>query len=324
MKVLRGAAAFLTALLCALPACGLAQDSYPSKPIHLLVGFQPGSTSDVAARIVAQKLGQVIGQAVLVENRAGASSSIAARAVSASAPDGYTLFYATVANVINTAARGPAEVDISRDLSPVALIGSVPNILVLNPALGVDTLEDFIKLAKSKPGELPYATAGNGTALHMAAALFSMMADVKMLHVPYQGSNAAMADLLSGRTALMFGPISTVMPHIKSGKLKAIASTGLRRSALVPDLPTLSELGLKDFESTVWSGIMAPPGLPPKVEAALASAVQAAVNSPEVQAQFKAQGIDSSLLLQKEFATYIRSETDKWTRVIQTSGIKLN
>ena len=300
-----------------------AQDIYPQKPIRIVVGFQPGSSSDVAARIVAQKLGPVIGQNVVVENRPGASSGIAARAVAAAPPDGHVLFFATVANVINTAANSPTDIDIARDLLPVALVGRVPNILVLNPGLGIDTLEAFIRRVKFRPGEIAYGTAGNGTALHMAAALFSVMADVRLLHVPYQGSAAAITDLLAGRISVMFAPASSVLPYVRSGRLTAIASTGSARSSIAPELPTLSELGLRGFESTVWFGFMAPPGLPARAESILVSAIREAVGSPEVQAQFRSNGIETSILNLGDFGAFIRRETDKWAQVIESQGIRL-
>jgi tripartite-type tricarboxylate transporter receptor subunit TctC len=306
-----------------LPGSSFAQSSYPNKPVRMVVGFQPGSASDVAARIISQKLSLLLGQTVVVENRAGASSNIGAKAVVSAAPDGYTLYFCTVANVINTAGRGAAVVDIDKDLSPVAMIGAVPNILVLNPSLGVDTLPAFIALLKAKPGQIAYASAGTGTALHMAAELFSTMAGVKMLHVPYQGSAAAVTDLLGGQTQVMFAPASTVLPYVKAGKLKAIASTGSHRTASAPDLPTIDELGLKGFESTVWYGIVGPVGMPPEVTKILEHTVQAAVASADVQTQFKAQGIEGAALNHKDFSAYIQRETDKWTKVVQVSGIKL-
>lgn len=300
-----------------------AQDIYPQKPIRIVVGFQPGSSSDVAARIVAQKLGPVIGQNVVVENRPGASSGIAARAVAAAPPDGHVLFFATVANVINAAANSPTDIDIARDLLPVALVGRVPNVLVLNPDMGIDTLEGFIRRVRTRPDLIAYGTAGNGTALHMAAALFSVTADVRMLHVPYQGSAAAITDLLAGRISVMFAPVSSVLPLIRSGKLTAIASTGGTRSSIAPELPTLSELGLTGFESSVWFGITAPRGLPARAESILTSAIREAVSSPEVQSQFNANGIETSILNLSDFAAFIRAETGKWARVIESQGIRL-
>lgn len=309
--------------LAALAGDAIAQESYPAKPVRIVVGFQPGSSSDVAARIVAQRLGRALGHKVVVENRAGASSGIAARAVASAPPDGHLLFFATVANVINTAANSPTEVDIARDLLPLALVGRVPNVLVLNPGLGIANLDAFIRRVRTWPNEITYGTAGNGTALHMAAALFSVMAEVKMVHVPYQGSAAAVTDLLAGRIAAMFAPVSSVLPHIRSGRLTAIASTGSARSSIAPELPTLAELGLRGFESTVWFGIAAPPGLPRRIEGILASGIREAVVAPETQEQFRTNGIETSVLLVTDFAAYIRSETEKWARVIDSQGIRL-
>jgi len=300
-----------------------AQTTYPMKPIKIIVGFAPGSSSDVAARVIGDKLGQILGQSVIVENKPGGSSNIAAKQVTLSPPDGYTLYLSTVANVINTVAKGSSEVDLSKDLSAVSMIGSVPNILVVHPALGVNTVNELTQLLKAKPGEIAYASAGNGTALHMAAMLFSMMADVKMIHVPYQGSNAAMSDLLAGRTTVMFVPASTVMQYVNTGKLKALASTGLKRTFVAPDTPTLNEQGLAGFESTVWFGLMSPLGTPEAIEKTLNKAIELAIQSPEVQSQFKALGIDSAYLNNKEFLTYIKSENDKWAKVIKSSNLKL-
>jgi len=299
------------------------QTAYPIKPIKIIVGFAPGSSSDVAARVVGDKLGQILGQSVIVENRPGGSSSVAAKQVSLSPPDGYTLFLCTVANVINTVAKGSSEVDIYKDLSAVSMIGSVPNMLVVHPSLGANTVNELTQLLKAKPGEIAYASAGNGTALHMAAMLFSMMADVKMIHVPYQGSNAAMSDLLAGRTTVMFVPASTVMQYVNTGKLKALASTGLKRTFVAPDIPTLNEQGLAGFESTVWFGLMSPLGTPEAIEKTLNKAIDLAILSPEVQTQFKTLGIDSTYLNNKDFLAYIKIENDKWAKVIKSSNIKL-
>jgi len=203
------------------------------------------------------------------------------------------------------------------------MIGSVPNILVVHPSLGVNNVNELTQLLKAKPGEIAYASAGNGTALHMAAMLFSMMADVKMIHVPYQGSNAAMSDLLAGRTTVMFVPASTVMQYVNTGKLKALASTGLKRTFVAPDIPTLNEQGLVGFESTVWFGLMSPLGTPEAIEKTLNKAIDLAILSPEVQTQFKTLGIDSTYLNNKDFLAYIKIENDKWAKVIKSSNIKL-
>ena len=313
------------AMLCVLsfaPAHG--QQTYPDRPIRLLVGFQAGSSSDVAARVIAQKLSEILKNPVVVENRPGNSSDVAAKAVAASAPDGYTLYLATVANTINSAAKGAAATDLTTALMPIAQIGEVANILVVNPDVPVKTVPDVIRLAKEKPGDLTYASTGSGSALHMAAELFSNMAGVTLLHVPYQGSAAAMPDLLTGRTAIMFAPASTVVTFLQSGKLRAIASATAKRMPGMPDLPTAAEQGLPGFESSVWFGILAPVGLPEPIAKKLEDAILQASSSPDVIEQFKPQGIDAIRRDRAAFTDYVKSETAKWSKVIADRGLKMN
>lgn len=298
--------------------------NYPDRPIRILVGFQAGSSSDVAARVIAQKLGDLLKTPVVVENRPGASSDVAAKAVAASAPDGYTLYLATVANTINSASKGAAATDITTALMPIAQIGEVPNILVVNPDVPARTVADVIRLAKEKPGELTYASTGSGSALHMAAELFSNMAGVSLLHVPYQGSAAAMPDLLTGRTSIMFAPASTVVSFLQSGKLRAIASATQKRIAGMPDLPTASEQGLPGFESSVWFGIVAPAGLPDAIAGKLEQAILQAAASPDVIEQFKPQGIEVIARDRAAFTNYVKAENAKWSKVITDRGLKLN
>ena len=301
-----------------------AQSTFPNKTIKLIVGFAPGSSSDVAARVVGEKMSQILGQSVVVENKPGGSSNIAAKFVANSNPDGYTLFLCTVANVLNYVGKGTTEVDLTSDLNAISMIGSVPNLLVVHPSLNVRSVDQLVDLLKSKPNQIAYATAGNGTALHMAALLFSMMADVKMIHIPYQGSNAALADLLAGRTSVMFAPTSTVAQHVKTGKLEALAVTSMKRSSVAPELATLNEQGLTGFESTGWFGVMSPNGLPEAVANTLNKAIATAIQAPEVQAQFKSQGIESSYMNNKDFTAYIRSENAKWAKVIKNANIKFD
>ena len=313
-----------TLLFAALASPAHAQDAYPNRPIRIVVGFQAGSASDVAARVVGQKLNEILQTSVIVENRPGGSSDIAAKAVAAAPPDGYTLYLCTVANAINLASKGPGATDISTALLPIAQIGEVPNILVVNPGLPAHTVGDVIRLAKKKPGTLAYASAGNGSALHMAAELFSTISGIRLLHVPYQGSAPAMADLLGGRTSLMFAPASTVLALVKAGQLRAIASATTRRLASAPDIPTAAEQGLANFESSVWTGLLAPVGLPAPIARKLEAAILQATASNDVVAQFSAQGIDVVQRDHASFAAYIKSENTKWSSVIQASSLKLN
>jgi tripartite-type tricarboxylate transporter receptor subunit TctC len=314
----------LMAGLTGFSTTAIAQQSFPDRPIRIIVGFKAASSSDVAARVVGQKLAEILHTSIVVENKPGASSEVGAKYVIASAPDGYTLYLCTVANSINFAAKSSAFTDISSAMTSIAQIGEVPNILVVNPSLDVHTVSDVIRLAKAKPGQLSYASAGSGTALHMAGELFSSLAGVQLLHVPYQGSAAAMPDLLAGRTSLMFAPASTVINLVKAGKLRAIASTGLHRAAIMPDLPTVAEQGLPGFESSVWFGLLGPKGLPPEIAKKLETSVLAAAASPDVKEKFAVQGIDVIPRGQSDFNKYIKAEDEKWGKVIKDRNLHLN
>ena len=307
---------------CSFPAGGLGRRGLSSRPVRLLVGFPPGSAADVATRAVAEGMRRRLGQPFVVENKPGAASDIAAKAAASAPADGYTLFVATIANTINAGFPNSKSADLAKDFVPVAMLGSVPNLLVVHPSLGVASVDELIRAAKAQPGKITFASSGNGTSPHVSGELFSVMAGVQMLHVPYRGSTPAVTDLLGGQVQLMFSPASTVLPHIRAGKLKALASTSAKRTAIAPDLPTIDELGLKGFETSVWVGFVAPVGTPPDVVAKIVTATHAALDSPDVQALFRTQGIDVVKMEPDEFARYIRSETTKWAKVIQAAGIK--
>lgn len=315
-------AALFMAMAAAFPPVAWGEPGYPSRPVKVVVGFPAGSATDVAARAVAEALGRRLGQPFVVENKPGAASSIAAKAVASSPADGYTVFVGTVANVINAAFPNATSPDLAKDLAPVTLIGSVPNLLVVHPSLGVTSVEQLIQAAKARPGQITFASSGNGTSPHLSAELFCAMAGIKMLHVPYRGSTSAVTDLLGGQVHVMFSPASTVLPHIRAGKLKALASTSAKRTAIAPDLPTIDELGLKGFETSVWFGLVVPLGTPPEVAAKIQAAAHAALDSPEVQALYRAQGIEVAKSTPEEFARHVRSETTKWAKVILAAGIK--
>lgn len=320
----------MAAIACALAlpsmfaGSAVAQDSFPDRPIRIIVGFNAGSSSDVSARIIGAELSELLKGSVVVENKPGASSEIGARYVASAAADGYTLYLGTVANTINYAANSERFTDLATGLEPIAEFGEVPNILVVTPSLDAHSVKDVIRLAKDKPGQLSYASAGSGTALHMAAELFSAMAGVQMLHVPYQGSAPAMPDLIAGRVSIMFAPASTVAPLIKNGSLRGIATTGAHRAAIMPDLPTVAEEGLPGFESSVWAGLLAPNGIPPAVEKKLETAILAAASAPDVKAKFAAQGFDVIPRGQADFSAYIKSENAKWANVIKERSLNLD
>jgi len=315
--------AFLSLALGAMmPGIAGAQAPYPSSPVKVLVGFPPGTAADVATRVVTDGMAKRLRQPFVVENRAGAGSNIAAKALASSPPDGYTVFVATIANTINAAFPNSTAVDPIKDFMPVTMIGNVPNVLVAHPSLDAATVADLIKLAKAKPGALTFASSGIGTSPHLSGELFSMMTGVKMIHVPYRGSTPAVTDLLAGQVQLMFAPASSVLQHVRAGKLKALAVTSMKRTAVAPDLPTLNELGLKGFDTSVWIGLVVPARTPPEVAAQLRTAAHSALDSPEVENIYKAQGIDVVKTSREEFSRHLRSEATRWTKVIQATGMK--
>lgn len=300
-----------------------AGESYPNKAVTVVVGFPPGSSTDVATRVISNKLSQTLGQTFIVENRPGASSDIAAHQVAKTNPDGYTLFVLTIANAINSSSKNPNLVDVVKSFDPIVMLGSVPNVLVANPNQDLKTVDDLVKTAKAKPGGVTFASSGNGTSPHLAGELFSHMAGIKMLHVPYRGSSPAVADLLAGHVAIMFAPASTALPHIQSGKLVPLAAASSKRISALPGLTTLSEYGLEGFDTSVWFGLVAPAGTPKAIKVRLSQAVQSVLDAPDVKEQFRAQGIEAVKAGPVEFGQYINAEIDKWADVMKQADVKL-
>jgi tripartite-type tricarboxylate transporter receptor subunit TctC len=274
------AAALLLAGLAAPAALG--QSDYPSRPVRLIVGFIPGSSADITARVLGQRMGQILGQQFVVEGKPGAGSSLAAEFVARAPKEGYTLFIASSANITNAAINPNLPFDIGKDFAPIALINTAAVILVVHPSTGVNTVQELIALAKSKPGEILYASTGVGTAPHLSGELLSMRAGLKLLHVPYQGSPQAATDLLAGRVAMMFSPASAVVSQVEAGSLKVLASAATKRPGILPNVPTMAEAGMPDFDTSIWFGLMAPAGTPRPVIDKLAGAVREALASNEV------------------------------------------
>lgn len=308
---------------CLVLAAGAASadEAYPTRPVRLIVGFAAGSTADVGARILSRKLGEIMGQSIVIENRPGAGSMISTEYVARAPKDGYTLLLGTIAATINATLSPRQTVNFSKDLEPIVLVSSIPNILVVYPPLGVNSVKDLIALAKAKPDQISYGSAGVGSAPHLSAELFKQMAGVQMTHVPYQGSAQAVTDLIAGRVQVMFSPASTVLAFIKQGTLKALASTESKRTSIAPDLPTMSEAGLTNFETSVWFGILAPAGTPSYVVTKVSRAVNEALKDQEVLKLLHAQGMDALGGSPDEFSRYIASETAKWANVIKTAKI---
>ena len=309
---------FLIAVLAFVPQRpSSADETYPTRPIRLIVGFAAGSSGDVAARIVSHKLGDLLGQTVIVENRPGASSMIATDYVARSAKDGYTLLFATIAATINTTLMPGKGANFEKDMAPIVLVGSIPNILVVNPSLGVNNVKELIALAKQKPDELLYGASGLGSGPHLATELFKQMAGIKMTGVLYPGSGQTVMDLISGRIQVMFSPASTVLAFIKDGRVRALATTESKRTNAAPELPTISEAALPGYDTGLWFGILGPAGMPKPIIDKISNAANSALKDPDVLKQLTTQGLDARGGSPEEFALFIKTETDRWARVIR-------
>jgi len=303
-------------------AAGAMAQPYPAKPIRVIAGFPPASGADITARVIGARLNDALGQQVVVDNRPGAGSNIAAELAAKSPPDGYTLFIGTVANAINATLYPKLPFDFARDFAPVALTTAAPNILVVHPSVPARSVKELVALAKSRPGQLNFASAGTGTAPHLSGELFKAMTGVSMVHIPYKGSPPAVTDLMAGEVALMFSPSSSVLPHVKTGRLRALAVTTASRLPSLPDLPTVAESGLKGYETITWFGVVAPAKTPPAIIMRLNAEITKVLALPDVRNQFGNQGIEVLGGTSEQFASTIRDEIAKWAKVIRLSGVK--
>jgi tripartite-type tricarboxylate transporter receptor subunit TctC len=294
--------------------------TYPAQPIRVIVGFGPGSAADILARLVGKQMEAGLGQPIVVENRPGNSSMIAAESVARAPADGYTLFMATIANTLNPA-ETKSNFNLGKELAPIALLGIVPNVLVAHPSVPANSLQELIALAKSKPEGLTFGSSGYATASYMAAELFNEKAGTKILAVPYQGgSNQAVSDLLSGRITLMFNVAATLAPHVEAGKLKAFAVAQSKRASIMPDVPTLAEAGMEGFDAGIWIGLLAPAGTPPATIEKLSAAANDALNNEAVRTALKRQGTDPLGGTSNEFADFIRADIAKWGAILARPG----
>jgi len=310
-----------TSALAQIPSAGSGA-AYPARSIRVIVGFPPGSGADITARVIGAKAGEALAQQVIVDNRPGAASNIAAELAAKAPADGYTLFIGTVANTINATLYPRLPFDFARDFAPVVLTTAAPNVLVVHTSVPAKSVKELIALAKSRPGQLNYASAGTGTAPHLSGELFNAMAGIRMVHIPYKGSPPAVTDLLAGEVALMFSPSSTVLPHVKTGRLRALAVTTAARLPSLPELPTVAESGLKGYETITWFGFVAPAKTPQAIVARLNAEIVKVLALPEVRSPFAIQGIEVIGGTPEQFASYIRDEITKWAKVIRLSGAK--
>ena len=298
-----------------------AEDAYPNHPITIVVPYPAGGSADVLARAVGQKLGERLHQAVIVENHAGAATAIGAKDVARAAPDGYTLLLGTVSSQAINPAMNKVGYDPIADFTPIAPIGAIPFVLVANPALPAATVADVIVLARSRPGELAYASAGLGTSNHLAGELFASDAHIKLLHVPYKGSAPALTDVLAGHVPLMFDLQATSFPHVQAGRLKALAVTGAKRSELLPKVPTMAESGLPGYEVSAWFGLFGPAGMPASVVDKLNAEVAAIQRTPEMKKRLQELGVDADEATPSAYAAFVRREAAKWAETVKGAGL---
>jgi tripartite-type tricarboxylate transporter receptor subunit TctC len=310
----------IAAALLALSAPVAAQD-YPTKPIRLIIPFPPGGSNDVVGRMIALQLGERLGRQVIVDNRGGAGGIIGTEAASKAAPDGYTLLIISIAHAVSPWLY-KLQYDPIKSFVPVSILASGPNVLVVHPSLPVHSVTELIALAKEKPGQLNYASAGIGSFQHLGGELFKLTAGINMVHVPYKGGGPAMTDVLGGYTKIMFSSLVQTTPFVLNGQLRALGTSGAKRNPALPDVPTIAEAGLPGYEATNWWGIVAPAGTPPAIVDKLHNEIAAIQNSPQTREQFAAQGADIVQMTSAEFGTFIGKEINKWERVVKEAGIK--
>ena len=298
--------------------------AYPTRPVRLIVAQSAGGNADFVARMVAGELTKRLGQQFVVDNRGGGGGGVlAAELVARAAPDGYTMLLVGSSFGVNPSLYKKLPYDSERDLAPITLASTASQILVVNPSLPVNTVQDLIKLAQAKPGELNFGSSGNGGGPHLAGELFNLMAKTRMTHVPYKGASGSILDLLSGRIQVVFATMPSVMPHTRAGKLRGVAVTSLERSPLFPDLPTISETGLKGFQSGTWQGIFVPRGTPEPVIRLLNREIVAIVKLPEVRKRFDSEGGVPVGNSPQEFAVWLKAEIAKWAKVVKAANITL-
>ena len=309
-------------LILSLATTSLAHaQTYPAKPVRIIVGLAAGGTTDVFTRTLAQRLTEAWGQNVIVENRPGASGMIGAEAVAKAAPDGYTLLVSPQTSLaVAPALYGKASYDTVKDFAPVSLLGSTPLVMIVHPSFPAKTFKDFIELARKQP--LTYGSGGVGSSPHMTGELISAALGVKMTHVPYKGENPAIADTMGGQIPIMFGNLPVALPHVRSGKVLALATTTARRSPLAPEIPTMSEGGIKDFEMATWYGMLAPAGTPPELVAKIQSDAARVLSDPATRERLTAMGVDLILNTPEEFKAYLNSEIARYTKIIKANGLK--
>jgi tripartite-type tricarboxylate transporter receptor subunit TctC len=313
----------LIAAACALLAAGATAQTYPVKSVRIVVGLAPGGTTDVVSRILAQRLGEAWGQTVVVDNRPGASGMIGGDLAAKSPPDGYTLLITPQTSIaVAPALYGKAPYDAARDFATISQVGSTPLLMVVHPSFPAQTFRDFVVMAKSRGNALTFGSGGIGSSPHMAGELLNARLGVRMNHVPYKGENPALADTLGGQIPIMFGNLPVAVPHVKTGKLRALANTSGKRSPLAPDVPTVAESGFPDFAIATWYGLLAPAGTPADLVARIQRDAAKAVNQPETRERLVGLGVDIVASTPEEFSRFLRGEIARYTKVVKDAGLK--
>ncbi|HEX2825064.1 MAG TPA: tripartite tricarboxylate transporter substrate binding protein [Burkholderiales bacterium] len=307
-------------LACACSSAGA--QGYPGKPVRMIVPSSAGGGSDIIARIIAPKMSERLGQQIVIENRAGAGTMIGNEAAARAAPDGYTLLLGISTLATNPAIYRKVPYNALTDFAPITLVLSAPNILVVHPSMPVKNVKELIWFAQARPGQINYASAGTGTNPHLCMELFLSMAKLDIVHIPYKGSAPAIVDLVAGQVPLSMATMLTGLPHVRSGRLRALGVSGTQRSAIAPDVPTISEAGVPGYEAVQWYGVLAPAHTPKEIVARLHKELVTILRSPDVKERFAADGGDAGGNSPEEFARYIRSETEKWAKVAKAAGIK--
>ena len=313
----------LSLLLAAVASAPAAAQDFPTRPVRLIVPFAPGGSADVFGRFIAQRLQESLGQSFIIDNRPGGGSIIGTDAVAKAAPDGYTLLIMSNTHTVNESLIPTKPFQLMRDFAPVAPLNASDLVLVAKAGLPATNLGELIKAAKARPGAMSYASSGPGTPYHMAGELFKTMAGIFVVHIPYRGSAGARTDVLGGQVEMMFDAIPTMSEHIKSGKVKAIVTTGRTRSAVLPEVPTMDEAGVPGYEATLWLGVMAPKGTPPAIIAKLNAEIAKITSNPEVRRTWAAQGTAAMTMNAAEFTRYLEADIAKWANVVKVSGAKV-
>ena len=322
LRALRLLSLAMAPALSPCPVSAQAPDAWPSKPVRLLLPFPPGGPTDILGRIVSDRLSAALGQPVVVENRGGAGGNVGAEAAAKSAPDGYTILLVSNPIAISPSLYTRLNYDPQKDFAPVGLLATVPNVMVTHPSVPAHTLQEFIALAKSKPGGMNFGSGGAGTSNHAAGELFNIVAGVKLVHVPYKGVNLAMNDVLAGQIQLVVIGVPAAGPHIKAGRLRALAVIAPQRLPALPDVPTVAEAGLPNFEVTTWYGVLAPAGTPKAIVGRLNAELVRIMHSPELKDRLAAMATEPATGTPEEFAEFIKRETAKWGEVVRQAGLK--